>query len=99
MPYTFQIKDNKLNSQATIDMFKAAYGPDNVAEFKKIVDECAATTDPDRCKAAFKIMDCYSKTLQKANEKQASSSNVTNTDTINQSIEHTLIQDHHLNKI
>lgn len=63
---TFQIKDNHVDIEATVEMAKSAYGTDEDQSkiVREISNECASITDADRCEATFKIMKCYEQAVK-----------------------------------
>lgn len=60
---TTQMKDNKVNVEANVEMAKKVFDNDplKVQTATDIANECAAVTDPDRCEAAVKIFECFLK--------------------------------------
>lgn len=56
----FQFKNNKLNVDGVVKMGKMMFDnePAKVQLIRDIAEECADTTDSDRCESASKICRC-----------------------------------------
>lgn len=58
--FEFQLKNNKLNVDAVVEMGKMKFNDDSAKMqlIREIAVECADITDPDRCESAAKICKC-----------------------------------------